>query len=249
MSNSQISSQLDSSQMLSERFLEAHTCLCNNQGLLADHLRNSAQCVENLRKQPQLQMVAPDNEVFIVKATVMFKGCPAPNCPGGGHQQIPESCLLWWKEIGWKIMGWKGSSENAETATIKRKESMFRRNFLRKDRQSQGNQLSQQTANASTNLATQRPEEDWCHFCQNQGQLAHHLRQTNHCLRAYIQQNLPTRGHLYMGKIDLAVFELGLVTQICPNPQCLGSVQQEGITRHVQGGCLNFYQEEGENFL
>ena len=237
MSNSQIRSQLDLSQMPSERFLEAHICLCNNQGLLADHLRNSAQCVENLRKQPQLQMVAPD---FIVKATVMFKGCPAPNCPGGGHQQFPESCLLWWKEIGWKIMGWKGSSENAETATIKKKESMFRRNFLRKDRQ------SQQTENVATDVDSQRAREGCCQICQHHGSLVHHLHQTSRCLRAYIQRYLPTRGHLYMGKHGLAVFELGLVALFCPNPACLGDLHQEGITRHLQGGCREFYQKEGE---
>ena len=50
-----------------------------------------------------------------------------------------------------------------------------------------------------------------------------------------------------MGKNDLAVFELGLVASFCPNPTCLGCLQQEGFKRHVQGGCLNFYLVEGEN--
>ena len=108
MSGSQVSSQLDLSQMADGRFLEAHRCLCNFDGLLADHLRKSAECVKNLRKESALLIVAPDDEVFIVKVTVMLRGCPAPNCPGGGHQQIPQSCLLWWREIGWMIMGWKG---------------------------------------------------------------------------------------------------------------------------------------------
>ena len=161
-----MTSQLDPSQMTSQRFLEAHLCFCNFQGLLADHLRTSKECVENLRKEPPLQMVAPNDEVFIVKATVVFRGCPAPNCPGGGHQQIPESCLVWWREIGWKIMGWKGSSENAETATIKKKESIFRRNFLRKGRQHNENQHSQLIESASTNLESQRAKEESCQFCQ-----------------------------------------------------------------------------------
>ena len=241
-----MTSQLDCSQMASQRFLEAHCCLCNYQGLLADHLRKSKQCAKNLRKEPSLQMVAPDDEVFIVKATVMLRGCPAPNCPGGRHQQIPESCLLWWREIGWRIMGWKGPSENAETATIKKKECMFRRNFLRKDRQPNENQHSQQIENASTNLENQRAKEESCQFCQHQGQLVHHLHQTSRCLRAYVQQYLPTRGHLYVGKNDLAVFELGLVTLFCPNPTCVGSLQEEGFNRHVRGGCLESYQDEGK---
>ena len=241
-----MTNQLDPSQMASQRFLEAHFCLCNFQGLLGDHLRISKQCVENLREEPSLRMVAPHDEVFIVKATVMLRGCPAPNCPGGGHRQIPENCLLWWRDIGWRIMGWKGSSENAETATIKKKESIFRRNFLRKDRQHIENQHSQQIENTSTNLESQRAKEESCQFCQHQGQLVHHLHQTSRCLRAYVQRYLPTRGHLYMGKNYLAVFELGLVTPFCPNPTCLGGLQQEGFKRHVQGGCLEFYQDEGK---
>ena len=244
-----MTSQLDPSQMASQRFVEAHLCLCNYQGLLADHLRNAKECVVNLRKESALQMVAPDNEVFIVKATVMLRGCPAPNCPGGGHQQFPEGCLHWWREIGWVIMGWKGSSENAETATIKKKESIFRRNFLRKDRHDQGSQHLQRTENASPNLDSQRPQEDFCQFCQHQGQLAHHLHQTSHCLRAYVQQHLPTRGHLYMGKHDLAIFDLGLMALFCSNPACQGSLQQEGFTRHFQGGCLKYYLDEGEKLF
>ena len=185
-------------------------------------------------------MVALDDEVFIVKATVMLRGCPAPNCPGGGHSEFPESCLLWWREIGWRVMGWKGSSENTKTATIKTKESMFRRNFLRR----QPNR-DQQTENVSPNLDSERAQEDCCQFCQ-QGPLVHHLHQTSRCLRAYTQRYLPTRGHLYVGKTDLAVFELGLVTPFCPNPTCLGSLQQEGFNRHARGGCLAFYQDEGK---
>ena len=238
-----MTSQLDPSAMATQRFLEAHLCFCNFQGLLADHLRTSKECVENLRKEPPLQMVALEDEVFIVKATVMLRGCPAPNCPGGGHLEFPESCLLWWQEIGWKIMGWKGSSENAKTATIKTKESMFRRNFLR--RQPNGNEHSRQTEDASTNLDSQRAQDDCCQFCQHQGQLVHHLHQTSRCLKAYVQHHLPTRGHLYMGKDGLAVFDLGLMALFCSNPACLGNLAQEGFTRHLKGGCLQHYQDEG----
>ena len=244
-----MTSQLNPSQMTSRRFLEAHLCLCNYQGLLSDHLRTSKQCMENLRKEPSLQMVAPEDEVFIVKATVILRGCPASNCPGGGHHQIPESCLLWWREIGWKIMGWKGSSENAESAEIKKKESIFRRNFLSRDGKLIRDQRSQQTENVSTNLDSQRAEERCCQFCLHQGLLVHHLYETSRCLRAYIQQYLPTRGHMYMGRNGLAVFDLGLMTLFCSNTACFGSLQQEGFTRHLQGRCQEYYQAEGKNLF
>ena len=89
-------SQLDPSQRRTQIFVETHLCLCDYDGLLADHLRNSKQCVDDLRNQPQLQMTVPNDEVFVVKATIILRGCPAPGCPGGMHQQIPESCLFWW---------------------------------------------------------------------------------------------------------------------------------------------------------
>ena len=52
-----------------------------------------------------------------------------------------------------------------------------------------------------------------------------------------------------MGKNDLAVFDLGLMTLFCSNPACLGNLQQEGFTRHLQGGCLEYYQDEGKKLF
>ena len=117
---------------------------------------------------------------------------------------------------------------------------------MRKDRQPNTDRHPQQTENVSTNLDSERAQEDSCLFCTQPGPLVHHLHQTSRCLRAYVQRYLPTRGHLYMGKNDLAVFELGLVTPFCPNPACLGGLQQEGMKEHLQGGCGEFYQGEGE---
>ena len=228
--------------MASQRFGECHKCVCGYEGLLADHLRESMECVEDLRKRPELQMTAPDDEVFIVKAIVLLRGCPAPNCPGGAHQQLPQNCLFWWKNIGWVLMAWKGSSENANTAAIKKKESMFRRNFLRKDRQPLRNDQSQQ-------VEQDRADVDCCQFCQQQGQLVHHLHQSSRCLRAYLQLHLPTRGHLYIGKTGLAVFDLGLLMRLCSNPNCLGSLCNEGFTRHLQGGCLEYFLQEGKKLF
>ena len=52
-----------------------------------------------------------------------------------------------------------------------------------------------------------------------------------------------------MGKNDLAVFDLGLMTLFCSNPACLGNLQQDGFTRHLQGGCLEYYRDEGKKLF
>ena len=255
ISSTAVVSQLDPSQRHSQIFEEAHTCLCNYNGLLSDHLRNSKQCVDNLRRQPQLQMTVPKDEDFIVKATVILRGCPAPGCPGGAHQQIPDSCLFWWREVGWKVMRWKGSGENARAADIKTKQSKFRRNFLHRNMQSHGsihtedNDFNQQSHQAENiNLESQR-EEGCCKFCQHQESVVHHLHHSKPCLRGYIKEHLPQRARSYIGKSDLAIFDLSLLLSICANSACMGSIHQEGVTRHLQGECLQFYQKEGERLF
>ena len=256
MSSTTVMSQLDPSQRRTQVFVETHLCLCGYDGLLGDHLRNSKQCVDDLRNQPQLRMTVPNDEVFVVKATIILRGCPAPGCPGGLHRQIPENCLFWWREVGWKVMGWKGSSENAGGAEIKRKESKFRRNFLHRSIQIDGssnaddgdcNQPSQQTRN--TRFDSQREVEKCCQFCQNQELVIPHLYQSKPCLRAYVKHNLPKQAQSYIGKSDLAMFDLSLMIQVCANPRCVGNFQLEGLNRHLQGVCLQFYQEEGEKLF
>ena len=54
------------------------------QGVLADHLRASRQCVDILRREPQLKMKASE-AVFIAKASLVVTAatsmqCPAENC-------------------------------------------------------------------------------------------------------------------------------------------------------------------------
>ena len=159
LSSTRVSSQLDPSQRSSQIFAETHVCLCNYYGLLADHLRNSKQCLDNLRKYPQLRMAAPNDEVFIVKSVIILRGCPAPGCPGGTHLQIPESCLVWWQQVGWKVMRWKGSSENAEAGEIKKRESMFRRNFVRRNTQPDG---SSNSKDIDYNQSSQQVENKTC---------------------------------------------------------------------------------------
>ena len=108
------------------------------QGVLADHLRASRQCVDILRREPQLKMKASE-AVFIAKASLVVTAatsmqCPAENCAGGSHTPLPPACLLWWKEIGWTLMGWSGSEANASSKAVHEKISMFRRNMRRRNK-------------------------------------------------------------------------------------------------------------------
>ena len=49
----------------------------------------------------------------------------------------------------------------------------------------------------------------------------------------------------------LAVFDLGLLRNFCPNPNCDVDLQGEGVTclRHIESSCIEFYQSEGEHVL
>ena len=80
----------------SQIIYDSHQCLCGYDGALADHLRTSAVCVQTLRQDPALEM-GGNEEQFIVKATLLLKGCPAPSCPGlnGGHskEDLPHQTI------------------------------------------------------------------------------------------------------------------------------------------------------------
>ena len=75
-------------------------------------------------------------ELFIVKTTMLQNGCPAPHCPEAEwrHEEIPNQCILWWRETGWRLMGWHGSSSNVDSVAIKEKISQFRRNFKQRNK-------------------------------------------------------------------------------------------------------------------
>ena len=96
-------------QMSSDPSQKAFSCVCRFNGPLGDHLRSSMECVQQLQGDHMLQMKAT-GEIFIIKATLILKGCPARDCPGGDHEQIPNQCLLWWRETGWNLLKWKDSS-------------------------------------------------------------------------------------------------------------------------------------------
>ena len=254
-----MASQVDPSQQASQRFEEAHECLCGYDGQLADHLRESLQCVQNFKKERLLQIKATSDEVYIVKVTLILRGCPAPGCPGGNHQEIPNKCVLWWKNFGWNLMGWRGSPEGAKSEVINGKIGQFRWNQNKRSKggfnSNEGidSQRSQLRDEASCQLDSGTFEGNCCEFCDHQGQLINHLHQTRPCLDAYLQQYMPTRSALYVGKGRLAVFDLTILLSLCCNPSCnirisnkVNSKQAaEALSKHLKGPCLNFYQNEG----
>ena len=54
-------------------------------------------------------------------------------------------------------------------------------------------------------------------------------------LTSFLQEYMPNRAHKYRGRMGLAIFDLGLVCNFCPNPDCAVDLQGEGVTcsRHV----------------
>ena len=85
---------------------DSHQCLCGYDGPLADHLRASPLCVQTLRREQALEMGGSE-EQFIVKATLLLKGCPAASCPGlkGGHFIIKSTVI----NPHWHSEGLRGS--------------------------------------------------------------------------------------------------------------------------------------------
>ena len=189
-------------------------------------------------------------ELFIVKTTLLQVGCPAPHCPDGGfrHVLIPNQCMLWWRETGWRLMGWHGSTENVDNGIIKEKIRQFKKNFRRRNKSSSEGSMQDQFSQQSDHPTSQISDginKHQCHVCSAEGLLIPHLYETKACLAAYIQQHLPNRAHIYRGKTRLAVFDLGLICSLCPSPDCVGSLSDEGLKRHLQGSCLQFYKSEG----
>ena len=128
--------------------------------------------------------------------------------------------------------------------------------------QSSNTQASRQEQNQLQNSYQGNQEEDpnedrqsgnrvRCNFCPFQGILALHLEEQKHCLTAHLEQYLPQRAHTYRGKLRLAIFDLGLACNFCPNPECAINIEGESVTnlKHVESDCRLFYQSEGEHIL
>ena len=239
------------SQMSSDHSQKSFSCVCRFNGPLGDHLRSSMECVQQLQGDHLLQMKAT-GEIFIIKATLLLKGCPARGCPGGDHEQIPTQCLSWWRETGWKLLKWKGSGQNAESQVIKEKINQFRWNFTKrkKMRTSQkGSRDKTQNLSDTSQCNNQNITHHLCPICNEEGQLILHLHESKACLAGLVRLHLPNRAHIYRGKTRLAVFDLGIVCQLCPNPFCEGNLQEEGLTRHLAGACSQFYYAEGAHLF
>ena len=242
------------SQMSSDSSQKASSCVCRFNGPLGDHLRSSMDCVQQLRGDQLLQMRA-NEEIFIIKATLILKGCPARGCPGGDHEQIPTQCLQWWRRVGWNLMRWKGSGQSADSQVIRQKVKKFRWNFTSRrgtqtSQNSTQNVLQNQKYNSqhsdnSTSQTCEGINNNSCPNCNSEGHLIQHLHQSKACLAVLIRLHLPNRDHIYRGNTRLAVFDLGIICHLCPNPGCKGNLKDEGLTKHLEGACLQFYVAEG----
>ena len=103
---------------------ENHPCICGYNGLLANHLRVYSQCVQVLKKQVGIGNEMSDEE-FCIRAALLVRQCPAFCCQGGDHSEIPESCVKWWKSVGWEMMRWEGHAANVTSLLIKKRSSRF----------------------------------------------------------------------------------------------------------------------------
>ena len=238
----------------SQSEMVAACTVCGFNGIIADHLRLSKECLKSLRREPQLRMKASE-VVFIVKASLMLTAadpvqCPAEECPGGQHCALPPSCLLWWKETGWTLMGWSGSSTRATSENVHHKISQFRRNMRARNRGAADLTLSfQEGSQAEQRAGTNGGERDLCEICSFQGSLVNHLLSEGACLSAYLRRHLPHRVPKYKARPKLAVFDLGIVARFCSNPDCGGDLERDGLSRHVGGACLQFYRIMGQQLF
>ena len=106
------------------RFEEIHQCNCGHKGPIASHLRSSYPCLLGMREELSLGTEMSD-EVLIVQTTLVLRGCPAAGCPGGSHAEMPDSCLSWWREVGWKLMQWQGLASDLDCADVREMVNKF----------------------------------------------------------------------------------------------------------------------------
>ena len=257
------------SQLLSKLDHRLSECICGNRGHIANHLRESPQCVEQLRQTEELQfMQGESDEAFIAKTALLLSSCPAPECPGGDHKGIPlpEVCYQWYRGDGGGAMGFK-ESISANNRTMKNKINKFLRNTRNRHFQPRNlmesitqHQISQCAEEEGVNMtqATEIPQQILCvKECFYAGSLAGHLLDQPDCCSSMIEKHLVNRSTMYKEKPQLAVFDLAIVLFFCPNPACTIAITHQGNARkdvramsgHIRGPCLPFYQNEGVSLL
>ena len=242
---------------------------CEHHGHLATHLRESAQCLIHLRNDAQFASIAKaKDETFLVKATILLGGCPAPECPGGGNHvgsHLPDQCFEWYRIQGSRAMGWKGALPHKKT--VKTKISQFLRNARRNRYDHSGSLISDSMSHDQSQVsilseqdsarmnATAVPDQLVCvNGCFHGENLAAHLLQQPDCLAEFILQYLPTGN--YDGQPDLAIWDLGNLLCFCPNPACStdtttgsGSQNDRARAQHIRERCWQYYQIEGANLF
>ena len=69
--------------------------VCGTCCRIASHLRQSDDCLRQLRSQPEFQFQGAANDnVFFTKTALLIGECPNPTCPTGRHpDKIPLDCV------------------------------------------------------------------------------------------------------------------------------------------------------------
>ena len=171
-----------------------------------------------------------------------------PLCPGGEHEtRLPVECADWWRRVGGQLMKWNNFGADSSTETIVQKINKFLKNSRNRNKQTQAAPNDKHvkfiTSSASLSFVD---EIDSCPVCHDQVLLAQHLQNSAPCLAALTEKYLQNRSTIYVGRKNLAIFDLGILLSFCPNPSCSSSLAREGVQKHARGACLEFYQIEGE---
>ena len=215
---------------------------------IASHLRQSKECLQQLKSQSQLQFKGEENdEVFITKFTVIQGECPNHCCPTGHHTHVtlPLECLDWWKNEGWVRMGWRGDRENADDNIIKEKLRNFKNNHRRRKSQESPSESGTQVSQSTDDFVAFYLEEssEHCNSCGSTFDLLQHLNASCECRKAYVEM------HLTEEEVDVrnSLFQLSIVLNICARVGCAERRKFFYLGVHLRKSveCLEFYQSEG----
>ena len=216
--------------------------VCQTSCSVVNHLKTSQDCLRRLKSHPLYQFKGSHNdEVFIVKYSLVMGVCPHTRCEDDQHSEIPPACLEWWKSSGWELMGWRGNRESAVSRTIKEKVREFLK-YFKKSRNAQGH--SQAASGESTSSANvQKHSKNRCCRCSHEGDLIQHVLANGQCRKAYVEE------YLTEDEVDIrnSVFYLGIVLGVCARAECGDKTNFTYLGPHLKGSseCLEFYRNEG----
>ena len=216
---------------------------CHFKGRIANHLRNSAACLKELRSRPALRMKGSDN-LFIVKTTIIVGECPNYHCQSGCHEAIPEECVAWWKSEGWDILGWRGDKADADASIILQKiQKMLENRRQRRLEEENGNEGKQNVTEDDRRLSG-------CRSCGFEGNLMEHLKESQECFEAHVKHYISTEqpddsSENYLRK--KLMFELSAVLNTCARVECSSRKDVAYLATHLVANsqCLQYYQNEG----